>query len=107
MQIMVEAKAIRLQLTIKRLLSCMAERGMADVMDQRQRFHQLFIQIQRRSSRTGDLGDFNGVGQAAAEVIGVAMGENLRFSGQPPKRSRMDDPVAVALKRGTIRVRGF
>ncbi len=49
-----------------------------------------------------DLRHFHGVGEAAAKVIGVAVGEDLRFAGQAAECPRMDHPCAVTLKGGAI-----
>jgi hypothetical protein len=42
------------------------------------------------------------VGEAAAKVIGVAVGEDLRLVSQAAKSPCMDDPGAITLKRSSI-----
>jgi len=104
---MVEVQAIGLQLAIQRLFTGMPERRMSDVMDQRQSFDQLFIQFQGGGSGAGDLSDFNRMRESAAEVIGIAMSEHLRFSRKAAKGSRMNDTIAITLKSGAVSVGGF
>jgi hypothetical protein len=53
------------------------------------------------------LGDFQGVGEAVAEVVGVAAGEDLRLGFQTAEGAGVDDAVTIALKVVAVRVRGF
>ena len=71
---------------------------MADVVRQRQRFGQIFIQPEYPSHRARDLRNLDGMRQAVAEMIGKVGGENLRLVFQPPESPRMHDAVAIALK---------
>jgi hypothetical protein len=96
-----------LQLTIERLLTSVAERRMSDVMDQRQGFDELFIQLKGRGSRAGNLGYFNRMRESTAEMVGVAMGKHLRLPCKAPKGARMDDAIPITLKSGAIGVRIF
>src|SRR6185437_1535671 len=82
----------------------MAERRMTNVMNQRQGFNQLFIQLKSRGSRAGDLRHFNRMRQSAAEVIGVPVSKNLRFSSEAAEGSRMNNSIAIALKSRAIGV---
>jgi hypothetical protein len=77
----------------------MSEGRMADVVDQRQRLRQIFIEAERRSGSARDLCDFNGVGQPAAKVVGGATGEYLRLSCETAKGASLHDSFAVTLKR--------
>jgi hypothetical protein len=52
---------------------------MSDVMNQCQRFREIRIQAQCRGDRARDLRDFDSVSQAIAEMIGAAIGKNLRL----------------------------
>jgi hypothetical protein len=47
------------------------------------------------------------VGQAIAEVVGVAAGENLGLRLQTPESAGMNDAVAVALKVVAVGMRRF
>ena len=78
---------------------------MADVVRERQRFGQVFIEAERGRHRPGDLRDFDGVRQAVAEVVGDAGGEDLRLVFQPPEGAGMHDAVAVTLEVVAVGVR--
>jgi len=54
-----------------------------------------------------DLRDFDGVGQAIAEVVGVAARENLGLRFQAAESPGVDDTVAVALKVVAVGMRRF
>jgi len=79
----------------------------ADVVYQRQRLGQIFIQAQRRGHRAGDLRDFDGVSQAVAEVVGKARREDLGLGFQAAKCARVDNAIAVALERVAVGVLGL
>ena len=105
LQIVVEELAMLPHQQVQRALACVTERRMPDVVYQRQRLHQIDIQIERPGNRARDLRDLHGVRQPGAEVIGVAPREDLRLVFQPPKRARVNDAVAVTLKGIAIGVR--
>ena len=73
-----------------------AEGRMADVMRQRQGLGEIGIQSQRGRDGAGDLGHFDGVRQAVAEMIGIARGEDLGFGFEAAKGARVDDAIAIA-----------
>ena len=83
----------------------MAERRMAEVVRQRQRFDQVFVEPQRPGQRAGDRRDFERVRQPRAMVVAHLAGEDLRLVAQPAKRGAVQDAVAVALKRPAIGLR--
>ncbi len=56
---------------------------------------------------TGDLGHFDGMGQAIAEVVREAAGEDLGLGFQAAKSAGVDDTVAVALEIVAIGMLGF
>ena len=95
-EIVVEALAVCAHAQIELLFAGMAERRMADIVDQRQRFGEIGIQMQSAGNGACDLRDFEGVREAIAEMIGIARGEDLRFGFQAAESARMDDAVAVA-----------
>ena len=68
-------------------------------MSQRQRFRQIFIKPQLACNRAGDLRDFKSVRQAGPVMIAFVKQKNLRLVSQPAKGRRMQDAVAIALKR--------
>src|SRR5215472_15099833 len=78
---------------------------MADIVYERERFDQIDVQAELGGNGTGDLRDLDGVGQAVAEVIGVAAGKNLGFVFEAPEGAGVDDAVAIALKGIAVRVR--
>jgi hypothetical protein len=107
-QVVVEAQAQAAQALVEGLFAGVAKGRMADVVRQRQRLGQLRIQPQRAAS-VRDLGHFQGVGQAAAEVVrrGVAgqAREDLRLAGQAAKGARVQNAGAVAGKGRAVGVR--
>ena len=87
-----------LQGVIQRAFASVAEGRMADVVHQCQRFGEVFVESKRSCDGARDLRHFHRVRQAAAEVIGVAMGKDLRLAGEAAKGARMNDASAIALK---------
>ncbi len=55
----------------------------------------------------GDLSDFDGMGQAVAEMVAKAGREDLGFGFQAAESAGMDDAVAVALEGVAVRMGGF
>jgi hypothetical protein len=93
------------QALIQRALPGMSERWMADVVDQRKGFGQVFIQAQRRCSSTGNLRNFDGVSQPAAKVVRGATGKYLRLPCQTTEGASLHDALAVTLEsraRGSL-----
>src|SRR6185369_13375782 len=78
--------------------SRMAERRMAEVMGQAERFGQVLIEPQRPGDGPPDLGDFDAVGQADAEMVPVRCDEDLGLVPEAAERDGMDYAVAVALE---------
>ncbi len=108
---MVEAKVVGLEGVVEGFFAGMAEGRMADVVGQREGFGQLRVQAQGNSQSAGDLGHFQGVGKAAAEVVGgwidAEAGEDLGFAGEAAKGARMQDASGVAGKGRAIGMRRF
>ena len=86
---------------LERILARMAERRVADIMRQRQRFGQVLVESQCARHCPRNLRNLKAVGQADAEMIAIGRDEHLRLMPQAAKADRMDDPVAVALERGS------
>ncbi len=80
---------------VKRPLAGMAERRMAEIVGERQRFGEILIQSERARERASDLRDLERVRQPRAIVIALVIDEYLRLVRQASKGSGMDDPVAV------------
>src|ERR1700687_2602518 len=105
MQVVIETLGEAAHLAVQLFLAGVREGRMADVVTERKRFRQIFIQRQRRGHRAGDLRNFDGVRQAVAEVVGDAGGEDLHLVFQTPEGTGVNDPVAVALEFVAVRVR--
>ncbi len=86
-------------------LAGMSEGRMADVMHQGEGFDEALVQMERGGDGARDLRDLDGVGEPGAEVIGEALGEDLRLVLQAAEGAGMNDAVAVALEVVTIRMR--
>ncbi len=91
----------------ERFLAGVAEGRMADVVDQSQGLGEIDVEAQRSGDGAGDLRDFEGVGEAVAEVVGVAAGEDLRLGFQAAESAGVNDAVAVALEIVAVGMRGF
>ena len=85
---------------VQRVLSGMAERRVAQVVRQRQRFGQVLVQPKGAGDGAGDLGDLDAVGQPGAVEIALVVDEDLGLVLQFSKRGAVDDAVAVALPGG-------
>ena len=84
-QVVIEAQAKLPHGFVQRPLAGMTEGWVPDVVHQRQRFRHVLVQLQRTGDGACDLRHFHGVGEPAAKVIGVAVGEDLGFSRQAAK----------------------
>src|SRR5438876_1270601 len=104
MAVMLEAPVL-FHASIEGRLPGMAERWMAQVVSQGDRFRQVFIEAQLASDGPADLGDLQRMRQARAVVIVRLSDEDLRLVHEPPKGGRMDDAIAIALIERTIRMR--
>src|SRR5215831_17801539 len=84
-QVVIEGKTVLAHRGVERLFPGVAERRMADVVNERQDFGEIYVQRECSGNGSGDLRDFQCMGQAVAEVIGVAAGEDLGFGFQTPE----------------------
>src|SRR5579864_4889728 len=100
---MIERQVLAAHGGVERLLAGMAERRVADVMNQCQCLDQINVQAESAGNGARNLRDLNGVGQPVAEMIGIAAGENLGFSLEPAKSAGVDNTVAVPLKVVAVR----
>src|SRR5207302_8587711 len=76
----------------------MAERRVADVVDECERFGEIDVQLQLFGDGARNLCDFDGVRQPVAEVMAYALGENLGFIFEAAEGAGVNDAVAIALK---------
>ena len=74
----------------------MAERGMAEIMGERQGLSQVLVDCEGARECTGDLRDLQAVGEAGAIVIALVIDEDLGLVIEPPEGRRMEDAVAIA-----------
>jgi len=77
--------------------SRVAKGCVAKVVGERNRLGQILVEAQRTRDGTGNLRAFEGVGQTIPIVVTLVMDEHLSLVLQPPKRSRVDNPIAIAL----------
>ena len=87
-----------------RCLARMSERRMPDVVTERNRLRQIFVEAKSSRDRAGDLRHFQTVRHARTVVI-ARDDVNLRLALQTPERLRVQDAVAVALKVRAERAR--
>ena len=92
---------------IERPLAGVPERRVAEVMGERERLGEVLIERQGARERAGDLGDFQGVGQAGAVVVALVEHEHLGLVLEAAERGRVDDPVGIAAERAAGRALGL
>ncbi len=77
-----------------------AEGGVAEVVGEGDGFAEVFVEAEGAGDVAGDGGDFDGVGEAGAEVVAGAVEEDLGFVFEAAEGAGVDDAVAVALEMG-------
>src|SRR5690348_7124670 len=80
---------------------------MADIVGQRQRLREVFVQADRRSHGARDLRNLNRMREAIAEMIGEAGREDLGLVLEPAEGASMHHAVAIALKFVAVGMREF
>ena len=98
MQVVIKKKAVLPHDRVERAFPGMPERWMPDVMNQRERLHQVNTESKLCCDCAGDLRNFERVGQAIAKVIGITAGEYLRLGLKPSERPGVNDSVAITLE---------
>ena len=93
----------RMQGLVERLLACMAERRVAEVVPEADRLRQILVQPQRARDRARDAHGLDRVREPGAVVVALRGDEDLRLVLEAPERLRVHDAVAVALERGAQR----
>src|SRR6185437_5259333 len=106
-QVVIKAVTVLAHQMVEHALSGMAKRWMANIVDQGQRFHQLFIETKFGGNCAGNLRDFNGVREAIAEMIRILSGKYLRLVFQTAKGARVHHTVPVTLEGAAVWVRRF
>jgi len=75
------------------------ERRVSEVVAERDRFGQLFVEPQHLGDRARNLRHLERVRQARAVVIAGRPEEHLRLVLEAPERLAVDDAIAIVLKR--------
>ena len=86
---------------VELIFTRMTKWRMTKIMGQRQRFGEVFIKTERSRHAAGDLGDFQRMCESGAVMIALVGHENLCFLLQAAKGGRVNDAVAIPLKRRT------
>jgi hypothetical protein len=89
--------------SIERSFSRVAERRMAEIVGEAERFRQILIEPQLAANRAGDLRHFKTVRQSRAVMVAFVEQEHLRLVGQPPEGAGVQDAVPVTLEGGARR----
>jgi hypothetical protein len=109
MKVVVEAEAMLAEGGVEGLLPGVAKGGMANVVSEGEGLGEILVQTESRGDSAGDLGDFERVGEPAAEVVGWQVvwetGEDLSFAREASKGARVEDACAVASKRSAIEMK--
>src|SRR5437868_15205478 len=107
MDIMVEGESVLAHGGIQRLFSSVAERRMADVVDQRESFGEIHIKAEGSSYGAGHLGYFQRVRQTIAKMIRVTAGKELGLGFQAAEGTGGGHTIAIALEVIAGRVWGL
>jgi len=97
-QVVVEAAAVAAKALVEGAFARVAEGRVAYVVDESEGFGEVFVEAEGGSGGAGDLSDLDGVGEAAAEVVGGSAGEDLGLTGETAEGARLHDALAVALE---------
>ena len=84
---------------VERLLTRVPERRVAGVVPEADRLDEVLVQPQRACDDARDRGRLERVGHPRAVVVALRVDEDLRLPLQAPERLRVDEAVAIALKR--------
>ena len=96
--VVIEA-AMRLEAGVERAFAGVAERGVAEIMRQRQGLGEVLVEPELARQCAGNLGNFQRMGQPRAVMIALVEDEYLRLVLQAAEGGGMDHPVAIAPER--------
>lgn len=88
-------------------LAGVSEGRVTEVVGQGDGFGERFVDAEGDGEGAGDLGDFEGVGEAGAEMVVVGGGEDLGLVFESAESGGLDDALAVAVEGGAEGVGGF
>ena len=91
--------------SVEHALAGVPERGMPEVVTERDRLGQILVEAERPCDRARDLRDFERMGEARAVVVALGGDEDLRLVFETAERLGVDDAVAVADELGAHRAR--
>ena len=106
-EVVIEAEPVFAHGGVESLFARVAKGRMADVVDESESLRKVDVEVERSSDGAGDLRDFESVGQAVAEMVGVAAGEHLRLGFEAAESASVNDAVAIALEIVAVGMRGF
>ena len=83
---------------IERSLPGMSERRVSEIVAERDRLHQIFIQPQSLCDRPGILGNLQRMRQPGPVMVSAGQKKDLCLLLQPPECLAVEDPVPVSLE---------
>ena len=88
---------------VHHVLAFVTEGRMSQIVGKGKAFGEILVETQGARQRPGDLRHLDRMGQPCAEMIALMIDEDLGLVLQAAKSGRMNDPVAIALKRRSRR----
>ena len=82
-------------------LTGVPERGVTEIVAEPDRLDEVLVEEERPADGAGDLGHLEGMGEAGPVVVAGGSDKDLGLVHQPAKALGVEDPVAVALERGS------
>jgi len=84
---------------VERLLARVPEGRMPEIVAETDRLGQILVQPQRPGDAAGDAGRLQRVREPRAVMVAARIDEDLRLVLKATERLRVDNPVAIPLKR--------
>ena len=91
--------------SVEHALAGVPERGMPEIVTERDCLGEVLVEAERPCDRARDLRDFERMGEARAVVVALGGDKDLRLVFETAKRLGVDDAVAVADELGAHRAR--
>ena len=82
-------------------LTGVPERRVTEIVAKPDRLDQVLVEQERPADGAGDLSHLEGMGEAGPVVVGGGSDKDLGLVHQPPKALGVENPIAVALERGS------